>query len=158
MRETTLCYITRGDQVLMLHRTGKEHDANQGKWLGVGGGLEAGETPETCLLREVLEETGLVLTRYQARGIVHFRSDTWEDEEMYLYTADDFTGEMIECDEGALHWIDREQILQLELWEGDRIFLALLAKGAPWFELTLNYEGEALTRAVLDGQTIALPR
>lgn len=156
MRATTLCYIERDDEYLMLHRTKKKNDANQDKWLGVGGGFEPGETPEECLLREVKEETGLALTEYRERGVVHFRSDIYEDEEMYLFTATKFSGEICVCDEGDLEWITKSRLLELTLWEGDRIFLKLLEAGAPWFELTLEYHGDRLVRAILDGEV--LPR
>ena len=155
MKETTLCYIGRGDQYLMLHRTKKQNDANHDKWLGIGGHIEAGETPMQCILREAKEETGLTLVDCRYRGIVHFRSERWEDEEMHLFTATQFTGEIIPCDEGDLEWIDRDRLLALTLWEGDRIFLKLLEDGAEGFDLTLRYQGEHLIEAVLDGRRLA---
>ena len=154
MRRSTLCYIYRGDQVLMLHRTKKKNDMNHDKWLGIGGGIEAGESIEACLLREAKEETGLTLTRYRYRGVVDFASDIYEDEEMHLFTADGFTGDLIECDEGDLEWIDRSMLLRLPHWEGDAIFLKLLDRDAPFFRLRLEYEGEQLKRAVLNGEII----
>lgn len=154
MRATTLCYIERGDEYLMLHRTKKENDANHDKWLGVGGGIEAGETPEQCLLREVLEETGLTLRSYRYRGVIDFVSDRWEDEIMHLYTADGFDGNIKRCDEGDLEWIKKEKLLSLTLWEGDLIFLRLLQTDEPFFRLRLEYEGEKLVRAVLNGKDI----
>ena len=154
MRRSTLCYIYRGDQVLMLHRTRKKNDMNHDKWLGVGGGVEAGESVEMCLLREAKEETGLTLTRYRYRGVVDFASDVYEDEEMHLFTADGFTGELIQCDEGDLEWIDRSMLLSLPHWEGDAIFLKLLDQDAPFFRLRLEYAGEQLKRAVLNGEII----
>ena len=105
---TTLCYIEKDDSYLMLHRTKKENDLNHDKWIGVGGKLEEGETPEECLLREVKEETGLTLTSYRLRGIITFLSDEWGSEYMFLYTADGFTGEMISCNEGELTWVPRD--------------------------------------------------
>ena len=154
MRRSTLCYIYRGDQVLMLHRTRKKNDINHDKWLGIGGGIEAGESVEACLLREAKEETGLTLTRYRYRGVVDFASDVYEDEEMHLFTADGFTGELIQCDEGDLEWIDRSMLLRLPHWEGDAIFLKLLDRDAPFFRLRLEYAGEQLKRAVLNGEII----
>lgn len=154
MRRSTLCYIYRGDQVLMLHRTKKKNDMNHDKWLGIGGGIEAEESIEACLLREAKEETGLTLTRYRYRGVVDFASDIYEDEEMHLFTADGFTGDLIECDEGDLEWIDRSMLLRLPHWEGDAIFLKLLDQDAPFFRLRLEYEGEQLKRAVLNGEII----
>ena len=152
MRNTTLCYIQndRG-QTLLLHRVKKENDLNKDKWIGVGGGFEDKESPEDCLLREVYEETGLTLTRWRYRGIVTFVSDRWETEYMHLYTADRWTGEIIECNEGTLEWVDNARIPDLPAWAGDRIFLRLIAEDAPFFSLKLEYTGEALTAAVLDG-------
>lgn len=154
MRRSTLCYIYRGDQVLMLHRTKKKNDMNHDKWLGIGGGIEAGESVEACLLREAKEETGLTLTRYRYRGVVDFASDIYEDEEMHLYTADAFIGDLIQCDEGDLEWIDRSMLLRLPHWEGDAIFLQLLDQNAPFFRLRLEYAGDRLVRAVLNSEII----
>ena len=155
MRNTTLCYI-RNDkgQTLLLHRVKKENDLNKDKWIGVGGGFEDKESPEDCLLREVYEETGLTLTAYRYRGIVTFVSDEWETEYMHLFTADGFAGELIECDEGELEWIAKDRLLELTLWEGDKIFLRLIDTPCPFFSLKLVYEGETLVRATLDGKEI----
>lgn len=151
MKETTLCYLLRDGKVLMLHRVKKQQDINAGKWIGVGGHLEAGETPEMCLQREVREETGYVLGKADFRGIVDFVPDTAEEERMYLYTAEDFSGEeLADCDEGILRWIPEEEILSLSLWEGDRIFLRLLREGRSGFYLKLVYEGDTLAGSQLD--------
>lgn len=154
MKQTTLCYIERGDQYLMLHRTKKAHDENHDKWIGIGGHIEPGETPEACILRECREETGLTLLDCRYRGVVHFRSDIYPDEDMHLFTATRFTGVQIECDEGELAWIDKRRLFELTLWEGDKIFLKLLDTRADCFDLTLEYAGEALVRAVLDGKEL----
>ena len=154
MINTTLCYITRGQEVLMLHRVKKENDLNKDKWIGVGGKFLPGESPEECLLRETCEETGLTLTSWKCRGVVTFLSDKWEGEYMYLFTADGFTGEMKACDEGDLQWVSRDFLDSLPKWEGDKIFLELLWQDAPFFLLTLEYRGEHLVRAVLDGKQI----
>ena len=156
MRATTLCYIERGGQYLMLHRVKKRDDPNGGKWIGVGGGIEPGETPEQCLLREVREETGLTLTAYRARGVIDFVNDACEDERMHLYTASGFIGELTACDEGVLEWVDIDRVPELPLWEGDRIFLRLLCEGAPYFHLRLEYHGDELLRALLDGEELTL--
>ena len=156
MKLTTLCYPERNGQYLMLHRTRKENDPNQGKWIGIGGKFEAGESPEDCLLREVLEETGLTLTSYRFRGIVTFVSDRWETEYMHLFTADGFSGNLHPCDEGELAWVDTGKVSSLPLWEGDRIFLRLLAQNRPFFSLKLCYQGDMLLSAVLDGTALSL--
>lgn len=152
MIPTTLCYIEKDDSYLMLHRVSKEVDINKGKWIGVGGKFKDKESPEECLLREVKEETGLTLTSWKLRGIVTFVSDHWVTEYMFLYTADGFEGEMTACDEGKLRWVPKKDLFTLNLWEGDKIFLKLLAKDAPFFSLKLSYEGDDLVYAALDGQ------
>ena len=154
MKATTLCYIERGNEYLMLHRTKKVNDMNHDKWLGIGGHIEPGETPMDCVLREAREETGLTLLDATCRGVVHFRSDIYPDEDMHLFTATRFEGDMIVCDEGDLQWIDKSRLLALTLWEGDRIFLRLLQQNAPYFELTLRYHGDALTGAELNGEIL----
>ena len=157
MINTTLCYITRGNDVLMLHRIKKKNDINQDKWIGVGGKFEGTESPDQCLLREVFEETGLTLTSWQCRGVVTFLQDTESGtfgEFMYLFTADGFTGDLKECDEGQLQWVSREFLDNLPKWEGDQIFLDLLWQDAPFFLLTLHYQGDKLINAILNGQKI----
>ena len=154
MINTSLCYITRGDEVLMLHRVKKEHDLNKDKWIGLGGKFKAGESPEDCVLREVREETGLTLTSYRYRGIVTFVSDEYGTEYMHLFTADGFEGELAECDEGVPAWIPKSRLAELPQWEGDRIFLRLLEENAPFFSLKLVYAGEKLKEAVLNGTKI----
>lgn len=151
---TTLCYIEKEEQYLMLHRISKKKDINKDKWIGVGGHFEKDESPEECLFREVQEETGLTLTSYRFRGIVTFISDQWQTEYMCLYTADGFEGELKECDEGVLEWVPKEDLEKLTLWEGDKIFLRLLSEEHPFFSLKLRYEGERLVESVLDGEKI----
>ena len=155
MWNTTLCYIEREGQYLMLHRVKKENDVNQDKWVGIGGKFEDKESPEECLVREVREETGLTVTRWQYRGIVTFVSDRWETEYMHLFTADEFTGQLKECDEGVLEWIDWKRMLELPIWTGDKIFLDLLAREVPFFSLKLSYEGDTLVQAVLNGKELS---
>ena len=154
---TTLCYIEKNNQYLMMHRIKKEHDINQGKWFGVGGHFLQNESPEDCLLRETREETGLTLTRWALRGIITFLYADSAAEYMFLYTADEFTGEMHVCDEGVLEWIPKDQIGSLNLWEGDRIFLRLLQSDSGCFSLKLKYDSKnALRAAVLNGKPLAL--
>ena len=130
----------------MLHRTKKLSDPNEGKWIGVGGHQEEDETPAECLIREVHEETGIELKEgdWQFRGIVTFVSDEWESELMFLYTARTGSREVSECNEGELRWISKDEIMDLSLWEGDRIFLKKLIDGDPFFNLKLVYEGDRL--------------
>lgn len=158
---TTLCYIERDEKYLMLHRGKKDKDINKDKWIGIGGHFEGTESPEECLLREVKEETGLTLKSWSFRGIVTFYSEGKTSEEdglleyMCLYTADDYEGEIKECDEGTLEWIDVKDVFKLELWPGDRIFLGLLQEDRPFFSLKLVYTPEGvLKEAVLDGRKL----
>ena len=151
---TTLCYVEKDEQYLMLHRISKKNDVNKDKWIGIGGHFEEGESPEECLLREAKEETGLTLTSWKFRGIVTFIANGWPPEYMCLYTADGFTGEMISCTEGTLEWVPKSEIMKLNLWEGDKIFLKLMAQDAPFFSLKLMYDGDVLTYASLDGREI----
>ena len=157
---STLCYIKKDGFRLMLFRNRKKDDPCEGKWVGIGGKFEPGEDAKQCLLREVWEETGLLLTEYEFHGIIHFVSDTWPDEDMYLYTASGYTGNddfpfyegkaktctedeknSFECSEGELYWIPEEKILSLNLWEGDRYFLEPLLGGKKKISMTCRYEG-----------------
>ncbi len=154
---STLCYLEREGQYLMLHRTVKKHDVNKDKWIGVGGHFEPGESPEECLLREVKEETGYTLTSFRFRGLVTFVSGDGVTEYMSLFTADGFTGEPISCDEGVLEWVPVEKVWSLNLWEGDKIFFRLLEEREPFFSLKLEYDGHGkLVRADLNGCPLEL--
>ncbi len=154
MKNVTLCYIDRGDAYLMLHRIKKKNDINHDKWIGVGGKFEDKESPEECILREAREETGLTLTEYRYRGLVTFVSSEYETEYMHLFTATGWTGELTECSEGELEWVRKSDVPALPIWEGDKIFLRLLAEERPFFSLKLSYQGEQLTGAVLDGNPL----
>ena len=156
MKNTSLCYIERDGQYLMLHRIKKEHDENHDKWIGIGGKFEQAESPEDCVLREVREETGLRLTQYRYCGIITFVSDRWQTEYMHLFHATGFTGTLRQCDEGQLEWIAIDRLLALPQWAGDRIFLDLMQKNVPFFSLKLRYEGETLVEAVLNGTPLAI--
>ena len=176
---TTLCYIEKDNKYLMLHRTKKKQDVNQDKWIGIGGHFEPGESPEECLLREAKEETGLTLKEWKFRGIVTFTFRTpklWQAEQndreifhkqgkfvdgnvvqadmeyMCLYTASAYEGELIECNEGELEWIDKEDVYRLPIWEGDKIFFRLFEQRSDFFSLKLDYIGEKLVNAVVDGK------
>lgn len=151
---TTLCYIEKDNKYLMLHRTTKANDENHDKWIGVGGHFEKGESPEDCLLREVKEETGLELNAFDFRGIVTFVSDENPAEYMCLYTAKEFSGTQIPCSEGKLEWVEKSKITELNLWEGDKIFLDLLTKDVPFFSLKLVYKNGNLIHKELNGKIL----
>ena len=143
---STLCYIEKDNKYLMLHRTKKKNDINKDKWLGIGGKFEEGESPEECIVREVMEETGLKLNSYQLRTIVTYVSTNWETEYMYVFTSDDFTGDLIECNEGDLQWIDKDEVTKLNTWEGDKIFVEKLQKDSRFFTVKFEYDGDKLVR------------
>ena len=152
MKNTSLCYIEKDGRYLMLHRTKKAGDENRDKWIGIGGKFDSGESPEDCMLREVLEETGLSVSSWRFRGIVTFVSNEWGTEYMHLFTAHGFTGSLRDCDEGELEWVEKSRIPSLPIWEGDKIFLRLLDEGEVFFSLKLCYEGDKLVQAVLNGR------
>ena len=154
MINTTLCYLEKDGSYLMLHRIKKENDVNRDKWIGIGGKFMDRESPEECIRREILEETGLTVTNYRYRGIVTFVSNVYETEYMHLFTVSDWTGEARECDEGELAWIKKQKLFDLTMWQGDRIFLKLLEEDAPFFSLKLTYQGDELVEAVLNGKEI----
>lgn len=145
MINSTLCYIEQNGKYLMLFRNKKTHDVNGQKWVGVGGKFEPGETAEQCLVREVKEETGLDLLSYHYYGVINFISDEWEDERMHLFLGTAFSGNLIpDCPEGELHWVPKEEIMDLPMWEGDPYFLKEMLRGAEQISMTLRYEGENL--------------
>lgn len=156
-RNTTLCHLEQAGKYLMLHRIKKIQDENQDKWIGIGGKFEPGESPEECALREVCEETGLTLLDWEYRGIVTFVSDEWGTEYMHLFWSNRFTGELKDCDEGVLEWIDKRELLTRNIWQGDKIFLRLLDQRVPFFSLKLIYQGDILQSAVLNGREQLFP-
>lgn len=151
---TTLYYIEKDGKYLMLHRVKKDNDINKDKWIGIGGHFEKDESPEECLLREVKEETGLDLISFSLRGIITFISDKWQTEYMFLYTSDNYEGDIKECDEGNLEWVDIDKVCDLPIWEGDKIFFNLLNERKDVFTLKLRYEGEKLVEKAIDGRTV----
>ena len=151
MRNTTLCHIEKDGKYLMLHRIKKENDLNRDKWVGIGGKFEDKESPEQCNRREVFEETGLTLLSAEYRGIVTFVSDKWETEYMHIFTSREFSGNVTQCDEGELLWVDKHELLNLPIWTGDKIFLKLIEDPAfPFFSLRLEYCGDTLISAILN--------
>ena len=155
-KNVTLCYLEREDAYLMLHRVKKKNDLNHDKWVGIGGKFEDGESPEECMCREALEETGLTLINPTLRGIVTFVSDEWDTEYMFLYTCTEFEGALTDCDEGVLEWVPKDKVPDLPIWEGDKIFFRLLDEKAPFFSLKLKYEGDTLVYAARDGMELDL--
>ncbi len=151
MKNTTLCYIEDNGKYLMIHRVKKAEDINKDKWVGVGGKFEERETPFDCARREIAEETGLEIGKLNYRGIVTFVSDKYGTEYMHLFHSTDFSGNLREdCDEGDLVWIDKYAVLDLPLWEGDKIFLDLINRDVPFFSLKLEYIGETLVSHTLE--------
>ena len=156
MKNTSLCYIEQNGAYLLLHRVKKEHDENRDKWIGIGGHFEENESPEECVIREALEETGLTLRAPRYCGIVTFVSDRWEGEYMHLFHALSFSGSLKDCDEGVLEWVPKETVRSLPQWAGDRIFLDLMERRVPFFSLKLRYRGETLREAVLNGVNLEI--
>lgn len=141
---STICYIEKEGKYLMLHRTKKQQDMNKEKWLGVGGKFEEKESPEECMIREVKEETGLTIKEYKLRGILTFTSTSYETEYIYVFTSNNFEGTLIECEEGDLQWVEKEKIRDLNLWEGDLLFIEKIQKENPFFSMKLEYDGDKL--------------
>lgn len=144
MMLSTVCYIEKEGKYLMLHRTKKKNDINEGKWLGIGGKFEDKESPEDCIIREVKEETGLTLNSVKLRGILTFINTICETEYIYVFTSNDFTGNLIECNEGELKWVEKEKVTSLNLWEGDKIFIEKIKEESPFFTIKYVYDGDTL--------------
>ena len=154
MINTSLCYIEQDGKYLLLHRVKKKNDINRDKWIGIGGKFEEGESPEDCIVREAFEETGLKIEPVY-RGIVTFISDGMNETEfMHLFTVNQFSGKIKECDEGTLEWVPKEEVANLPHWDGDMIFLSLLNQDVPFFSLKLTYQGSYLTGAILNGKSV----
>ncbi len=147
IKKSTLCYLEKDDSYLMLYRNKKENDCNAGKWIGVGGKFERGESADACMKREVFEETGLTVTDFHYYGVISFYSDSADTELMYLYSAAGFEGELKDnCNEGTLRWVPKSEIENLPLWEGDRYFLADMLAGKQQISMSLYYEGDRLVK------------
>ena len=145
--ETVLCYIKKDDCYLLLLRNKKKNDMNEGKWMGVGGHIENNETPKEAAIREIKEETGLVVEQLNYVGVVEFVNDDYS-EVMHLFTVDAFKGELIECNEGTLKWVPIKDIYNYPMWEGDKAFLPLIAKPSPFFKLKVIYKGKQLVEVI----------
>jgi len=150
---TTLCYIKGHDGLLMLHRIKEKDDINEGKWIGIGGHVEEGESPQDCVIREAFEESGLTLFNPTLRCFVTFQFEPEEGSDrepqtthMFVYTCDTFEGDPFpECDEGVLAWVPEDRLEDLPMWEGDILFLKPLMMDAPFFSMKLTYHGDQLT-------------
>lgn len=152
---TTLCYLKRDNQYLMLYRNKKDNDVNRGKWIGVGGKMEHQESPEEGMIREVFEETGYIINSHKYCGVVTFCYNGEAAEYMHLFTSESFSGNQKEsCSEGELKWVDIEQICNLNLWQGDRVFLKLLKDNCPFFSLKLVYCNDDLVSAIVNGKEV----
>ena len=143
MDYTVLCYLKKDNQYLFMLRNKEKNDLNEGKWIGIGGHIEPGETKEEALIREVKEETGFTINSFSYRGEILFINNDYQ-EIMYIFTSDDFAGEMIECDEGELSWIDKDKIFDLNLWEGDRYFLKPLLNSDKMIKMEMRYKDKQL--------------
>ena len=153
MKNTTLCYIEKNGSYLMMLRNKKKNDLNEGKYVGIGGHFLENEDPYDCMVREAREETGLdICPKY--RGIVTFISSEYESEQMHLFTATEFSGELIDCDEGELVFVPKEKLKSLPTWEGDRIFFDLLDTREDFFALKLVYNKDTLVSYSIDGVKI----
>lgn len=151
MKQTVLCYLEKDEKYLMIHRIKKENDENRDKWIGLGGKIEAGESPYDAARREITEECALSVNKLDYRGIITFVSDIWGTEYMHLFTSKDFSGEVsYDCDEGELCWVEKKKITSLPIWEGDRIFLSLLDTEKRFFSLKLIYRGDTLIDHTLE--------
>ncbi len=153
---STVCYLEQDGKYLMLHRIKKENDINREKWIGIGGKFEEGESPEDCITREFREETGLQIKDLRLCGIISFVADDTYTEHMVLFHADGYEGEITECDEGELAWIDKKELRKKDLWAGDHLFLDLMEEGHPFFSMKLVYHGKDLLEAYLNGKKITL--
>ena len=140
---TVTCYLIRGDEFLMLYRNKKKNDFNKGKYIGVGGHIESGETPDKAIDREVKEEANLDIVSKELRALIIFYFDEFE-EHMYLYTSRDFKGEIKECNEGTLRWISYHNFKNIQMWEGDKYFIDPIINNEPYFEMSFLYKGDKL--------------
>ena len=152
MINSTLCYLEKDEKYLMLLRNKKKNDPNSNKYIGVGGKLEEKESPLDCAQREIFEETGFIANKLEYRAVITFVSDKYETEQMHLFCCNNFTGEQKNCDEGDLYWINKSEVINLPLWEGDKVFLKLMEERKDFFSLKLVYSGDSLKESYLDGE------
>lgn len=139
----TLCYVKQNGKTLMVYRNKKPNDIHAGKWNGLGGKFEAGETPEECIRREVKEEAGLVIQNPRLHGLLIFPKFKGNDWYVFVFTATEFSGELIESPEGRLEWVEDERLASLNLWASDHIFLPWIEAGK-FFSAKFEYEGDVM--------------
>ena len=146
----TICYIDNGKELLMLHRNKKPNDVHAGKWIGVGGKLERGETPQECAAREILEETGLK-AKPVLKGVITFPEFTLDlDWYTYVFKVTEFEGDLIDCNEGTLEWVPYDEVLSKPTWEGDHTFVEWLLEDKPFFSAKFVYDGDKLLDTQVD--------
>lgn len=146
MKLATLCYVKdkKNNKTLMIHRIKKENDYHEGKWNGLGGKFELSESPEECAIREIKEEAGLIIENPKMSGFITFPMfDGKDDWYVFIFVCDKFSGELIDSNEGKLEWIDNNKLLNLNLWEGDKIFLKWVME-EKFFSAKFNYENRKL--------------
>lgn len=140
MKLATLCYVQKDNKTLMLYRNKKENDYHEGKWNGLGGKFELGESPEDCAIREIKEEAGLTVKNLIMKGFITFPLfDGKDDWHVFLFVIDKFEGDLIDSPEGELDWIDNDKLSEINLWEGDKIFIPWLFEDK-FFSAKFNYE------------------
>lgn len=151
---TTECYIRRGDEILFIHKKGK--DLNTGKYLGIGGHLEPGESPTECMVREIFEETGIKkeeLANLKMRAVITFINPVYDDEYIHLFDAE-YIGKadpaLNSCDEGELKWINKKDVYSLPIWEGDKRMFDEMFRDDNFFTMKLVYDGDELKEVVVD--------
>ena len=151
MKLATLCYVQdkKTNSTLMLHRVKKENDYHRGKWNGLGGKFEPGESPEECAVREIKEESGLNVKSIKMKGFITFPIfDGIEDWHVFVFVIDDYNGELIDSNEGNLGWIPNEELININLWEGDKYFIPWLFEDN-FFSAKFIYEdGKYLSHTV----------
>ena len=141
----TLCYVKRAGHTLMVYRNKKPNDIHEGKWNGLGGKFEAGETPEDCVIREIHEESGLSIRNPKLCGLLMFPNFKGSDWYVFVFTATEFNGELIDdSPEGKLEWIPDEKMSSLNLWESDHIFMPWIKNG-DFFSAKFGYQGDKMT-------------
>lgn len=147
MEETVCCYLIKDNQVLMIYRNKKKRDINHNKWIGLGGHIEEGETPVEAVIRELKEESGLTIINPVKKANIIFNFNGEQYEYMHVFVVKEFKGKLKKnCNEGELAWVNLDELFDLSLWEGDRIFLKPVLNDEPFFEMIMWYQGDKLMK------------